>query len=83
MSELEFCNLKSPQFCEIEVTSCRKRSFRSKKVFFEVPMSLVTKMTRLCGKMGSLHANLTPPNVYSSLRNNFNVYIVWLNISMN
>ena len=38
VSELEFCNLKSPQFCEFEVISCRKCSFRSKKVFFEVAM---------------------------------------------
>jgi hypothetical protein len=38
-------------------------SLSSKKAFLEVDMS-VSKMTKLCTKVGTLHANLTPPNVH-------------------
>ena len=38
VSEVQFCTTKRLQFCEFEVTSCRRCSLRSKKAFLEIAM---------------------------------------------
>ena len=49
---------------EFEVPSCRTCSLRSKKANLEDGTSNLKKMTRPCAKLGSLHADLTPPIFY-------------------
>ena len=51
---------RASQLLEFDVASCRTFRLRSKKAILEVSTS---KMTRLWAKLGSLHADLTPPNV--------------------
>ena len=51
-----------PQLFEFRVATCRTCRLRSKKVILEV-VATFAKMMRLCAKLGSLHAVLTPPNL--------------------
>ena len=64
---MQFCTTERPQLFEFEVVSCRTCRLRSKKAILEVAMSNFEKMTRLSEKLGSLHANLTPPNLHPRL----------------
>ena len=61
---MHFCTTERPQLFEFEVATCRTCRFRSKKAILEVAISNLEKMMRLCAKLGSLHADLTPPTVY-------------------
>ena len=55
---MQFCTTKCPQFCEFEAASSRNCRLRSKMAFLEV-----AKNDEACAvKVGSLHADLTPPN---------------------
>ena len=60
VSKVQFCTTERPQLFEFEVASCKTSRLRSKKAILEVAMSNLKKMTRLCSKLGSLHADLTP-----------------------
>ena len=56
-------NTERPQLFEFEVATCKTFRLRSKKAILEVATSNLQKMTRHCEKLGSLHANLTPPKL--------------------
>ena len=60
VSEVQFCTTKCPQLFEFEVPNCRTCRLRSKKAILENATPNLQKMTRLCAKLGSLHADLTP-----------------------
>ena len=63
---MQFCTTEHPQLFEFEVATCRIFRLRSKKAILEVATSNFAKMMRLSEKLGSLHANLTPPTVHTS-----------------
>ena len=49
--------------CEFEVQVVEHVGYGQKRPFCQLPR-LVAKMTRLCAKLGSLHAHLTPPALH-------------------
>ena len=67
MSEVQLCTTERPQLFEFEVATCRTCRLRSKKAILEVATSNLQKKTGLRAKLGSLHANLTPPTAYSAV----------------
>ena len=61
---MQFCTTERPKLCEFEVATCTTYRLMSEKAILEVAM-LICKNDGAFQKMGSMHADLTPPNMYS------------------
>ena len=58
---MQFCTTERPQLFEFDVATSRTCiGYGLERPFWKLPRL----MTRLCAKLGSLHADLTPPNLY-------------------
>ena len=70
---MQFCTTERPQLFEFEMATCRTCRLRSDKVILEVATSNLQKWRGFAKSWGSLHADLTPPNLHSCK--------IWLTLS--